>query len=157
MKDTRWASYGCLSWVRNPGFEVWPKFAFEVCCAVPAMRAAHILSSVRWSIHPAGWPWKSIFLSKCLATWPYGVPKWANPRNLGLFMALYRRAARDTHTHTHSKFSQLSYELFKCAYEPFKCATWLYNKYVLIFSKTLFYTHIQRYTAVAGTKCYQTM
>ena len=59
---------------------------------------------------------------------------------------------------SYSKFSQLSYEpgcshILWCR----KCATWLWNKYVLIFSKTLFYTHIQRHTAAAGTKCYKTM
>ena len=56
------------------------------------------------------------------------------------------------------KFSQLSYEP-GCSRELWcrKCATWLWNKYVLIFSKTLFYTHIQRHTAAAGTKSYKTM
>ena len=59
---------------------------------------------------------------------------------------------------SYSKFSQLSYE-HGCSRELWcrKCATWLWNKYVLIFSKTLFYTHIQRHTALAGTKCYKTM
>ena len=58
---------------------------------------------------------------------------------------------------SYSKFSQLSYGP-GCSRELWcrKCATWLWNKYVLIFSKTLFYTHIQRHTA-AGTKCYKTM
>ena len=56
------------------------------------------------------------------------------------------------------KFSQLSYEP-GCSRELWcrKCATWLWNKYVLIFSKTLFYTHTQRHTAAAGTKSYKTM
>ena len=59
---------------------------------------------------------------------------------------------------SYSKFSQLSYEP-GCSRELWcrKCATWLWNKYVLIFSKTLFHTHIQRHTAAAGTKCYKTM
>ena len=59
---------------------------------------------------------------------------------------------------SYSKFSQLSYEP-GCSRELWcrKCATWLSNKYVLIFSKTLFHTHIQRHTAAAGTKCYKTM
>ena len=59
---------------------------------------------------------------------------------------------------SYSKFSQLSYEP-GCSRELWcrKCATWLWNKYVLIFSKALFYTHIQRHTAAAGTKCYKTM
>ena len=59
---------------------------------------------------------------------------------------------------SYSKFSQLSYEP-GCSHELRcrKCATWLWNKYVFSFSKTLFYTHIQRYTAAAGTKCYKTM
>ena len=45
---------------------------------------------------------------------------------------------------SYSKFSQLSYKP-GCSCELWcrKCATWLWNKYVLIFSKTLFYTHIQ--------------
>ena len=38
-----------------------------------------------------------------------------------------------------------------------KCAAWLWNKYVLFFSKTLFHTHNQIHTAAAGTKCYKTM
>ena len=59
---------------------------------------------------------------------------------------------------SYSKFSQLSYEP-GCSRELWcrKCATWLWNKYVLFFSKTLFYTHIQRHTAAAGTKCYKTI
>ena len=58
---------------------------------------------------------------------------------------------------SYSKFSQLSYEP-GYSHELWcrKCATWLSNKYVLIFSKTLFYTHIQRYTAAVGTKYYET-
>ena len=57
---------------------------------------------------------------------------------------------------SYNKFSQLSYEP-GCSRELWcrKCATWLWNKYVLIFSKTLFYTHIQRHTDASGTKCYQ--
>ena len=59
---------------------------------------------------------------------------------------------------SYSKFSQLSYEP-GCSHKLWciKCATWLWKKYVLIFSKTLFYTHIQRHTAAAGTKCYETI
>ena len=59
---------------------------------------------------------------------------------------------------SYSKFSQLSYEP-GCSRELWcrKCATWLWNTYVLIFSKTLFYTYIQRHTAAAGTKYYKTM
>ena len=59
---------------------------------------------------------------------------------------------------SYSKFSQLSYEP-GCSSELWcrKCATWLWNKYVLFFSKTLFYTHIQRHTAAAGIECYKTM
>ena len=47
---------------------------------------------------------------------------------------------------SYSKFSQLSYEP-GCSHELWcrKCATWLWNTYVLIFSKTLFYTHIPIY------------
>ena len=58
---------------------------------------------------------------------------------------------------SHRKFSQLSYEP-GCSHELWcqEYATWHWNKYVLILY-TLFYTHIQRYTAVAGTKCYKTM
>ena len=59
---------------------------------------------------------------------------------------------------SYSKFYQLSYEP-GCKRELWcrKCATGLWNKYILIFSKTLFYTHIQRHTAAAGTKCYKTI
>ena len=59
---------------------------------------------------------------------------------------------------SYSKFSQLSYGP-GCSRELWcrKCATWLWNKYVLIFSKILFHTLIQRHTAAAGTKCYKTM
>ena len=59
---------------------------------------------------------------------------------------------------SYSKFSQLSYEP-GCSRELWcrKCATWIWNKYVLIFSKNLFHTHIQRHTAAAGTKCYKTL
>ena len=59
---------------------------------------------------------------------------------------------------SYSKFSQLSYEP-GCSHELWcrKCATWLWNEYALFFSKILFYAHIQRYTATAGTKCYKTM
>ena len=54
----------------------------------------------------------------------------------------------------YSKLSQLSYEP-GCSRELWcrKCATQLWNTYVLNFSKTLFYTHIQRHTATAGTNC----
>ena len=51
------------------------------------------------------------------------------------------------------KFSQLSYES-GCSRELWcrKCATWLWNKYVLIFSKTLFYTHIHKTYCCCGHK-----
>ena len=96
-------------------------------------------------------------------------PRWPTIMVKKLFSVLgERRKTRiqkfNSHPYTlslpclsYSKFSQLSYEP-GCSRELWcrECATCLRNKYVLIFSKSLFYTHIQRYTAV-GTKCHKTM